>query len=625
MVQFRLPSPRKPKAELASAASTPDTSSHPSLTHSISISDIDALPPMSEHILDHVLGKGRAIDRIASPSTSHSSVASPRAGYSKMDSQALYWSKEGVVKRSATVTNRMHARGVKLEYATDPRAGLPPGDVLDPTQLVPEPAFIVYKSNNAIDPKVVAEKDSKHKKIAKANASVLRSLEAAYKPAQGDKVALSEIAHTNKAPSRHLQFVDGDGNVRSLSRTSCDTPMTAPPPTPPVDEADIDTTSPVVDVQANKKRATKFWTKNAKAKDTDAELKKSESVPVKTASPPVLKKSDSAGDAPPKPTTSGWRMKFGTKEKGKETTTPVVEASASTEAAAVSVPDVAPPVNPTQSTTAATELKKSESVPAKTASPPALQKSESAGDTPAKPVATGWRAKFGTKDKDKETTGPVAEASSVPATVESTTGSEVTPTSDSAPTINRVSSATATGASSPTAPVTEPSASVAPLPVVEKKKMSGLFNKAKGEPFVKPVASDLAVKTAPATDEPKRKSAIKSVEKPKVNPLGLVANVKSGSNQALNDTVVASKDVKTPAETTDPVTNDVAKTGSINKLTPQVTTRPSVSETKTDAVSAGEVVMTETPTSTVLSPSKKRGTFRNPFKARTSSMDAPVN
>ncbi|KDO20193.1 hypothetical protein SPRG_13448 [Saprolegnia parasitica CBS 223.65] len=550
---------------------------------------------MSEHILDHVLGKGRAIDRIESPDHALS-VVSPRAGYSKMDSHALYWSKEGVVKRSATVTNRMHARGVKLEHETDPRADLPPEDVLDPTQPVPEPVLITYKSNRTLSPKVVAEKDTKHKIIAKANASVLQSLEAAYKPAQGDKVALSEIAHTEKAPSRHLQYVDGDGNVRSLSRTGCDTPLTAPPSTPPVDEAAIEATSPVVvEVQANKKRATKFWTKNTKAKDMDAELKKSESVPVKAVSPPVLKKSDSAGDAPSKPTTSGWRM---------------------------NAPDVALAVDSSQSATVAAELKKSESAPAKTTSPPVLQKSESEGDAPAKPIAIGWRAKFGVKENVKEATAPVVEALAVSTTTESATASEATPavpTSESAPTVDRVQNATASAA---TVPATEPSTAVTPPPVPEKKKMSGLFNKAKAEPMVKPIASDEATKAASTSDETKRKSAIKSVEKPKANPLDLAANLDSGSNQALNDTVTTSKGPKM----TDPVTtSDDAETSSTTKLAPIEATGPSVSETKADAVSAGEVVSTAPPTNTVLSPSKKRGTFRNLFKARKSSMGATVN
>ncbi|ETV95985.1 hypothetical protein H310_10642 [Aphanomyces invadans] len=179
---------------------------------------------MSDSIFDHILGRGRAIDVAEADSKKLTKPATPTIRFSTMDSNVEYWDKDGVHRRSTTISKRMNLRGVAIPNAIDPLTLVDTGTD-DPTPSSP-------RSQKDMDRIAKQQIMSKQNHIEAVDAALQRALAEAYKSPPLSKLALAAAQHTANAPSKQLQFVDEDGNVRRLKRSAHDTPRSEPPETP---------------------------------------------------------------------------------------------------------------------------------------------------------------------------------------------------------------------------------------------------------------------------------------------------------------------------------------------------------------------------------------------------------
>ncbi|KAF0700167.1 Aste57867_9295 [Aphanomyces stellatus] len=197
-------------------------------------------PPrrLSDTMLDHILGRGRGADFLPDPTaTAASSSKKESMRFSVMDSNAEYWATDGVIRRSDTVTRRMNLRGIPIPNAMDPalfmeavNQGLENQgeDDLDQGGRPRSP------SRQEVDRAAMDQIEAKKTRLQQLEDALVRSLEACYAPRKlpPEKIALADGQHTPLSPSRSLQYIDSDGNIRQIQRKGCETPRGLPPPTP---------------------------------------------------------------------------------------------------------------------------------------------------------------------------------------------------------------------------------------------------------------------------------------------------------------------------------------------------------------------------------------------------------
>ncbi|KAG9411279.1 hypothetical protein AC1031_016919 [Aphanomyces cochlioides] len=184
---------------------------------------------MSDSIFDHLLGRGREVDMVQAVKESPRSRDNIR--FSVMDSSVEYWDQDGMIRRSATITKRMNLRGIPVPNALDVDAYLKRVNENIPDRHETSPPS---PTKAQVDGAVAATVGAKKNHIKQVDDALLRSLQECYKPpSQTNKLALVETKHTAVTPSKLLQYVDHDGNIRQMRRAGHDTPLSEPPPPTP--------------------------------------------------------------------------------------------------------------------------------------------------------------------------------------------------------------------------------------------------------------------------------------------------------------------------------------------------------------------------------------------------------
>ncbi|CAK4080895.1 unnamed protein product [Aphanomyces euteiches] len=185
---------------------------------------------MSDNIFDHLLGRGREVDMVQAVKESPRSRDNIR--FSVMDSSVEYWDQDGMIRRSATITKRMNLRGIPVPNALDVDAYLKRVNANVPDRHETSPPS---PTKAQVDNAVAASVGAKKNHIKQVDDALLRSLQECYKtpPSQTNKLALVEAKHTAVTPSKLLQYVDCDGNIRQMRRAGHDTPLSEPPPPTP--------------------------------------------------------------------------------------------------------------------------------------------------------------------------------------------------------------------------------------------------------------------------------------------------------------------------------------------------------------------------------------------------------
>ncbi|RHZ00972.1 hypothetical protein DYB35_007958 [Aphanomyces astaci] len=195
----------KSEAPAGKAASNGEASPGTQIRHGSVVLDTR----MSDNIFDHILGRGRAIDMMDSSddkkSTTTPSHASAR--FSTMDSNVEYWDKDGIHRRSSTITRRMNLRGMSIPHAVDPLTFVDTAADDDDPAGEAIPSRPPSPSRQDIDGVSKAQLASKQTHIQAVDAALQRSLAQAYKPPPLSKLALAGAQHTANAPSKLLQYV----------------------------------------------------------------------------------------------------------------------------------------------------------------------------------------------------------------------------------------------------------------------------------------------------------------------------------------------------------------------------------------------------------------------------------